>query len=150
MDVTRWKLENSICTLLRMEILFIQSVLYTLGVFVLLVCSLPILPIAMHLIYIIKGAKTRTWKGWLTLPIHFFTEIIVALIRPFLFVYQQVCALKVMLAVEWQMRWVHGNYKKLDGTPTTIPPQSELDAREYNIIKGVLEEYDDDYIDDDF
>lgn len=148
MDVTRWKLENSICTLLRIELLFIQSVLYTLGGFVLLLCCIPILPIAMFVIHTIKGAKTRTWKGWLSLPKLLFTEILVALIRPFLFVYQHVCALKEILAVEWQMRWAQGNYKKLDGTPTTIPSQSELYNREYEILKGVLEEYDDDYYDE--
>lgn len=46
------------------------------------------------------------------------------------------------------MRWAQGNYKKLDGTPTTIPSQSELYNREYEILKGVLEEYDDDYYDE--
>jgi hypothetical protein len=137
------KPESAILTLLRIECLIVQGIVHLLVCLLLSILFIPLNPfVFMFLFYSRSEQKTRARK-FVRMPYWLFKGCIMAVISPFLVLYNSLKSLIVIPWAEWANRKRSGMPKKPNGEPLEIMSDDERVLLDAAYFCSVIKDYND-------
>lgn len=138
------KHESAVRTLIRIEALAIQGVLYSAVVFCLAVIAIPLVPFSTAVSGWRHLSNPAIKHKLIRLPLWFGFGILAALSTPFILLAQSIRNIWQVSKTEWVTRWTTGLPKRADGKPAYVLSQRDKDAIDLAVTVGVLKDYNED------
>lgn len=136
------KLEMAARSLVRIEVLALQGLLYCVVSSLMAVLQMPWLPFREILNRAVTIRGRVVWlKCLLVVPVWFAVGVCKAVANPIMVAYDVLIRIGKVVQAEWENRWMASIPKKLNGCPMKIPTPLDRAILDEVIEQSVIRDY---------